>query len=530
MFIPATLKQKPLCFRLIPYLFAFISVNCGDNGHEDKKEDPRSVSERVFDEAAGHSGIPVRLLIASAYIESGIKPLASGSEGQWEPASLQSAFGLSRQTLGLDNGARGDRLDSQITAYADWLSRKMPQGLKASPQTDEEKYNWIWAMAEAHRNDDSTRTLYAIEMIEALNKGFLWTDPENNNIIAFREESPPINLDNLRTVSSNHLQLSNLTTSSPNQVYAARFLRLHNQGTHHRSQTPTKIRIVHCPLSFSGCIEEQLWDGQSEKKMWMGAHYLVPSSANISEMPLQIYPHDEAVPVTDSQGRMNFSQDEVVIALTGLSGKIRDGVRKSANPLWLSEFQLRNLNALTDYICDRLAYDNPQITRIGCLETGNGIHFQTNPANTPLTWGDIPDFDPIIFHSYIGNRHSLSGKTVIEHPDNKRIYKSGDAVRLNLTFGLRAKSLELERLIRCPDNERAYWSVIDREMIRSQNSFMFEKTILGSGPNQDGNHYFRAKVFDEDNQLLGWDQAHIYITDYEPGPDPVFPGDCLSRP
>ena len=521
------LRRSATCLGLL--LFCWLLSNCSDSGkNEHTAPDGRSAPEKSFDLVAARYNIPARFLLASGYLESGLIPHSSDSAGITGPTSQQSAFGLSRQDLGLSDGAGGDQLSRQIEAYGAWLARQLPEGLKTPPETDEEKYQWAWAMAEAHRHDDSTRALYAIELITTINKGFTWIDPETKRIIPFEPESPALRTDNLSVVASNHLQLSSLTTASPDKVYSARFLRLHNQGNHHQTQNPVRIKITHCPLAFSACIEGQRWDGITNKRPWSGAHYFIPPSSSITDMPLQIAPHSEAVPVSTDQGKTKFSDNEIIIALTGLSGKVRDGVRNPANPLWLTEFQLQNLRALTDYVCDRLAYHNPNLTRATCLQTGSGIVFDHRKEGERWSWGQIPDFSPVIFNSYIGSDQSLSGKTIFELPDNQKIYKDGEKVSIRLAFGLRARSLELEQLIRCPGSKRVHWSVISREQINAQSSFLFEKSLFGSGPNENGSHYFRAKVFDSENKLLGWGQTTVFLTDYEPGPGPVFPGDCLG--
>ena len=502
---------------------------CSDNKEDQQGGiDGRTPLEKAFDQAASTHHIPVRFLIASGYLESKLRPKETSSNTLKGPELGESAFGISRSTLGLQEGLNGDRLTNQVDAYSRWLARQLGGGLKFNPKDDEEKFNWIWAIADAHRRMDSTKVLFANEMIKLLNSGFYWIDPETDTVIPFPPETPAIDLENLKTVSGNYLNLSSLTFDSPNNVMFAKFLKVYEQGSHDRTQDPSKIKIVHCPFSFSACVELQAWNGEDQKDFWMGAHYIIPSDHDVSSTPLQLALHNQAVPMTDTDGSLTFSLDEVVVMLTGASGKVSNGIRNPADPLWMNPRQFQSLRTLTDLICDRLAYHHQDLTRQQCLETGSGTIFKHQKAGEAFQWGQIPDYDPVIFESYIGSRNTLSGKTVFEFPGNKKIYQKGETVSLNLTFGLQAYALELERLIRCPDSERVSWSVIARELVTSQNNFVFEKKLFGSGPNLNGTQFFRAKIFDAESKLLGWDLATIYLKDFNKEPEPVFPNDCLD--
>jgi len=516
-------RSKPVVLLLI---FSMLLVQCGDNKDDQNGgKNGRTASETAFYNTANEQQIPVRLLIASGYLESGLNPKAAGTANLVGPARAESAFGMPRSVLGVAEGSGGDRLSAQIEAYGRWVSRNLSGGLKATPETDEDKFQWIWAFAEIHRSDDSTRVLYAKEFISLLNRGFQWVDPETFQILTVEPESPSIDPENMREVFRNHLELSGLTYGSPDAVDSSQYLPRKQQGSHGQKQNPKKVRVIHCPFSFSTCVQMQLWDGKSEKDFWLGAHYLIPQDASQHRSPLQIELHNRAVPFTQDNGELGFSQNEVIVMLTGAAGKVSKGKRSPANPGWMTSWQLLRMGELIRDICDKLAYKNEDLTLQNCLTEGNGLSF-FHQTNNEFQWGHIPDYDKFIFKSYIENSQMLTGKTVFEYPGNKIFFKSGEAVTLNLTFGLRARSILLEQMIRCPGDGSVRWTTVSRDDLNSISSFLFQKNIFDPGPNQNGTHYFRAKVLGENNNLIGWDLATVYVTDYRNGPAPTFPGDC----
>ena len=127
---------------LFPLLFF---VSCGDSGDKHKgSKGPDSPVEQAFLEGGAKYGIPPRLMMAVAYLESRMNPRKAFTlygEEEKGPVIGQTAFGISRQDLGVVEGADGDSFKIQIAAYGQWLAEKF-KGLELpkDPASSEEKY------------------------------------------------------------------------------------------------------------------------------------------------------------------------------------------------------------------------------------------------------------------------------------------------------------------------------------------------------------------------------------------------------
>jgi hypothetical protein len=263
----------------------------------------------------------------------------------------------------------------------------------------------------------------------------------------------------------------------------------------------------------------------------MGAHFIIPNSPEITEQPLQIVNYDEVVPSLDEHGDVVFEKDKVTVMLTGLSGHTQSGKRFPADPTWLSPWQLETMGELTHDICDFLSlqYEDSSapLSIEECKEISlTGTTFQVQEHNVPYTWGDISDFDYSIFHSYILKPNTFFSNTTFEFPSRKNIFSASEKININLTFGLKVKHIQLERLIRCSNNDRVLWMPVANEDVRSEVNFNFEKQLYDSGPNLDGTHYFRAKVYGEEGNLIGWDVTTIYLEEYEKNSPTMTPSQC----
>lgn len=508
---------------------------CGDGRKPSSSFEPYSPAEKAFMNAARTYKIPVRFLVAVGYVESNLSPSSATTiyaNSPLGPQGGESAFGISRSQLGVPPGQTGDILELQIEAYSRWIISQLPNGLSDNIQSDEDKFNWIWSLAALHRENDATSSLFAKELIETLNQGFHWIDPKSGDVIQFPAEEPSIDIENLRDVSRNHLRIMSLTRTSP--VDSARVLVLSGQHNYGQKQAPRGIQVVHCPFSFSSCIEMQHYDGKESKDFHLGAHFVIPQSPSLSEWPLQLTRYDDAVPQLDTNGELSLSTEKVTIMLTGLSGKMVSGIRTPASPSWLSPWQLQRMGELVRDICDMLVLeyedsDNP-LSRGECMEISNtGTGFSYQKMDEPFYWGAISDFDPSIFTSYIFHSDQFSGKTVFEYPLKKQIFSKNEPISLNLTFGLRAKSIHFEQLVRCKENNRVLWTTSSQEQVRSKVNFLFEKQVYDAGPNYNGTHYIRAKVYGESGELIGWDLATVYLSDYEESSQNLGPDDCKNQ-
>ena len=511
-----------------------IMLACGGGQKPSSNFEAYSPAEKAFLNAARTYKIPVRFLVAIGYVESNLSPSPATTlyaNAPLGPQVGESAFGVSRSTLGVPQGQTGDQLELQIDAYSRWITSQLPDGLSDQIKNDEDKFNWIWNLAALHRGNDATSSLFAKEIIDALNQGFHWIDPKNGEVIEFPPEEPAIDIANLRDVSRNHLKILSLTRSSP--VDSARVLVLSGQHNYDQKQSPRGIEVIHCPFSFSNCIEMQYYDGKEAKDFHLGAHFVIPQKESLSKWPLQLARYDDSVPQLTPDGTMELSSDKVIIMLTGLSGRMVSGIRTPASPSWLSPWQLQRMGELVQDICDMLVIeyedsDNP-LSRGECMEIGNGgTGFNYQKMGEPFYWGSISDFDPSIFTSYIFRSDQFSGKTIFEYPLKKQIFSKDEPISLNLTFGLRAKNIHFEHLVRCKENNRVLWTTSSQEQVRSQVNFLFEKRIYDAGPNYNGTHYIRAKVYGENGELIGWDLATVYLSDYEQTSQGLAPDACMN--
>ncbi|NRA44130.1 MAG: hypothetical protein HRU09_04130 [Oligoflexales bacterium] len=522
--------------RYTLWLLTVSLLACGGGQKPRSDFETYSPAEKAFINAARAYKIPVRFLVAIAHVESNLSPSSATTlyaNAPLGPRAGESAFGISRTKLGVPEGQSGDQLELQIEAYSRWVTSQLPQGLSDNIKDDEDKFNWIWSLAALHRENDATSSLFAKEVIEALNEGFHWIDPKSGDVIQFPAEEPAINVTNLRDVSRNHLKILSLTRTSP--VDSARVLVLSGQHDYGQKQSPRGIEVIHCPFSFSSCIEMQYYDGKENKDFHLGAHFIIPQKESLSKWPLQLARYDDSVPQMSADGNIDLSTDKVIIMLTGLSGRMVSGIRTPASPSWLTPWQLQRMGELVQDICDMLVIEyedseNP-LSRGECMEVGTGgTGFSYQKMGEPFYWGAISDFDASIFTSYIFKSDQFSGKTVFEYPLKKQIFSKNEPISLNLTFGLRAKNIHFEHLVRCPENNRVLWTTSSREQVRSQVNFLFEKQLHDAGPNYNGTHYIRAKVFGESGELIGWDLATVYLSDYEQTSQGISPYACQGTP
>ena len=512
-------------------LTAVILLGCG--GSQEENESGRggmSPAQKAFALSSMEYKIPARFLVAVGFIESHLKPKKSNSIYNNKligPDIGQSAFGIARDELGILNGVSGDKLSVQVAAYSRWVSTKMSGGLVFNIQDDDDKFSWVWFLAGLHRQDDSTRILFAKELIEKLNSGFHWIDPDTQKVVPFQAENPPIDVSNLRSVSQKRLKLSQ--SPSPEDVPSAQFVVLRYQHDLKKEQVPNGIEVIHCPFSFSACIEMQTQKAELQEAdpFWLGAHYIIPQDHTISKNPLQIYLHKYAVPRINSEGGLSYSKDKIVVMLTGIPGRYISGNRSPANPTWLTPWQLQRMGYLVNDICLNLEKRNSKVEFNKCKKNTIFHHVEGDQV---FKWGDISDYDFRIFNEYVQHRNLASGKVMFEFPGDRKIFSKEENVSLNLSFGLQAHHIQLERLIRCPNTNRVMWTIVAKEDVRARKSLIFEKAIYDAGPNLNGTHYFRAKVYGKNgtlSELLGWDLSSVFIHDFEPGSPILTADDCF---
>lgn len=517
---------KHFCCLIV---FSFALISCGSKNKPTHHQPTLgSPIEQAFSQAERTYSTPSRILMAVSYLESQLSANSATSYYGSQligPAVGETAFGLSKQKLGLLQGSQRIKLTNQIDAYARWLSGKITENLPKNPRNPDEIFLWIWEIAQLHRKKSNTRVLFALELISILNSGYQWQDPETNEMMEFKAERKQIDISQLSRNAQKTLRLD----TRQSEIKTASMLVI--PGQHHEKprQIAKGVKIIHCPFSLSACIDLQVYD-ESTNKFWLGAHYVIPQNNDIIDTPLQLNVHDDAVAKLDSLGKKTHASSKIVVMLTGHSGRVVGGTRDVVNPAWISKWQLKRMGELVHDICDRLVYNsryNEQPLELAkCIQIGQGTHFQYGIANEVL-WGDILDFDPLIFKSYVDYPDGLSGQTAFEFPTRSNIFSAGNKVKLNLLFDIRTQHIELERLVRCPNN-KVVWASVSSDNVRSEVSFRFTKQYWDAGPNNNGSHFFRAKVYASTGEMIGWDLGTTYLKDFEDSEQSMTPRDCLD--
>lgn len=522
--------------RCVLYSLAVLLCSCGQKErHHKSGDDIRSTTERAFLQAAEMHKIPARLLFAVGKLESNLIPTpsfvaygAATSTQALGPKSGQTAFGLSYLELGLAEGSASDSLAIQVDAYARWLKMKVDRDLPLAPANKNEKFAWVWALANAHRSIPNTRVLFAQELVSILNSGFIWQDPIDQKMVNFPKEEGVITLDELDRQFKRQLSLD----TRRSEISSAKMFIL--AGAKHMrkpEQKPSGIEIIHCPFNLSTCLELQA--SEAQENFWFGAHYIIPQDGSIVSDVLQLTPHNDAVAMIDKEGQKAWSKDRVVVMLAGDSGRIVDGQRQYVNPDWLTKWQLLRMSEVVHDVCDYLVYDNKDdvqtdssFTMQDCLTPGKGLYFSENSGfKEPFRWGQILDFDLSIFKTYIEVAGALASDTVLEFSRDNKLYAAGESVQFQLKFETKVKFIELEKLVRCSDS-RIFWAPIASEDVRGSSSFLFEKKFWDKGPNGDGTQYLRAKVFGENEELIGWDLNRFNVQNTDSSEQAQYPRVC----
>ena len=531
--------EKKLNFFVFSTWLALLS-GCGGTG-SGSGGGGRALSELESSlmEVSQKHQVPYKLLVAVGFVESRLNPsygyaVYLGNEvGSNSPQRSirmsESAFGVSLKVLGLERSEGTANIEVQANAYARWIRQEMDAeriDLPVNTATPEALNQWIWELARLHRGADqprkNVRITFAKEVIQQLNEGILWQNFSTGEGIRLEPHNPPLNFD-----SDPNLALELRQTS---EIPSAQRLRLPPLGR--LGNKPAKVEVIHCPLSLSGCLE--LMSTTDRDPVRLEAHYVIPQDDKVFQSAIQIANHERAVVVTDNSGNNRPLTDRIVVMLVGQSGKIVNGRRELANPDWLTHWQLIEMARVISDVCFSLAEEGTtgyeDCTRIRS-EVSSGqpnetryVGFRGSKDRTNK-WGDVADYDPEIFTGYLKNQGSaLQGTANFVQRDNQQQYEAG-LVGLELELQPRAKLLLLDTLIRCPSDGFLKWfKVLSRPL--AGESFLEERLpIYSAGPNRNGVHYFRAKVYGNKGELLGWDIKEVYISNFEEGPDlRVFPG------
>jgi hypothetical protein len=488
--------------------------------------------EAAFLDAAAEYGIPARYMMATAWLESRLAPekatsnyitVAAGADSA--PVArgtllTETAFGLSYETLGLDAVKdTAQLLETQIPAYAAWLSAEIQTAgltLASDPESDEDRFYWLENLAALHRRGMAQRRnvqiIFAKELIEILNKGFIWQDPRTGERLELEPEREPIDPFMFPEDGRNWMTLTELK----GQIYVASYLPLVTVPSDEFENHPKRVEVIHCPLTLSACLELQTRSEESE--IHLAAHYVIPDDPMVFQNVIQVADHREALILTNQMGENVAVADAIVIMLVGNSGRSVDGDRKPALPTWFSDQQLRLMAQVVNDVCTLLGQETPADVNVEeCVgaDGDNGVRFRHQAQSEEYRWGDIADFDAPIFEAYVRNPAGLSQEVAFEFKSAEREFDAGDEIPLTLRFGTNARTIELERLNRCADG-RVIWEPLRIDQVRSEKKMTVDATLYDSGPNASGDQFFRARVYGNDGRLVGWSIDRVVLSGFEP--------------
>lgn len=518
-------RQYLSCAVVMGGALSFVSCRSqsgdGDNGVA------RGKIETAFYAASANSGVPVRMMLAVAYLESGLRPQPQSAKYTLSDTQVveqniafgETAFGLSLKGLGLgsDPGAPSS-LEVQVAAYGNLL-KDATKGVALPPNavTSEEKIRWIWRLAEIHRgNQRQNKNLLAIfskEMIQILNSGFSVRDVLTGEIVTLEKEATPIEESQLPANFRQDLSLYTYTADiGPAYLFSLKAAKPSDIMNH-----PVRVEVIHCPLSLSACLNLQTMDSANFAPM--GAHYVLPSSPAVSPGILQMARHDMSLELIDSNGVNERVTDRIVIMLTGQSGRYVGGIRTYANPMWLNDYQLRLLGSTVDAVCTSLASRHGvDFAKCKTANVEGGLTFRSQPVGA-YRWGDISEFDEAIFYPYVESGVGLSATAVMSVEGGHRSIEAGTNFRLNIQFQPEARRVELERLVRCDGaDQRVVWEAVDSKPVQNVSSKSIEMMWYDAGPNGNGDQFFRAKVTGSGGKFLGWALQQIQLKNFEKDP------------
>lgn len=505
------------------------ACGCGEKGSSKKKSGtPKSTIERSFQLAASEHKIPMRLIMAAGFLESNLSPNRSSvpyflADGEGEAKEVgfgltETAFGIPRKVLGLPNDESADSLATQIEYYARWLRNEIDKSnieLDPSPNDSTQYFRWIWEMAKVHRNGEeqrrNIRIIWSKSLMAILNEGRVWQDPDSGGILELKPQPSTLHENDLPPDGRALLRL----TDDIADISNARRFELTSESVNTLQNKPSRIEVIHCPLSLSACLELQ--DPTVESKVRLGAHYVIPQDNSIVPRALQIVDHERRVVMTSADGTLKSVKDAIVVMLVGNSGRYVEGIRYNADPTWFTPWQLRHLGAVITGVCKFLSQKDPNIDYRTCTtpEDPNGVIFHHQNTRPTYRWGDLPDYDKSIFWAYLrASDSNISGEAVFEFRKKTRSYRAGEEVKFFARFPPGVRWIRLQRAIRC-DDKQIVWDTLRTDPVRTETVWPFEATIWDSGPNQNGHQFLRVLVYGDRNELTGWAIKDLFITGFD---------------
>ncbi|MCX6108992.1 MAG: hypothetical protein NTZ90_05230 [Proteobacteria bacterium] len=519
--------------RLLLAGLVVITAGCGGKKAEDGGGGVAELPlAAAFAKAAQTSGVPERLLLATGYLESRLSPvnatanyvdITGGKQAVARGTLLtQTAFGKTLKDLGLDPAKpESSHLDVQVDAYARWVQNKLKTAgasLTAAPATPDEKFHWITSIAQMQREGLEERRnvqiLFARELIQILNHGFVWQDESSGEKLELTKE--PESIDVSKFPSNGQAWFNLAAPSSP--IFGVSFLPLVTVPLGEFVNKPKHIEVIHCPLTLSACLELQTRTKESD--VHLAAHYIIPpidqSNDGTLNKVLQVADHKQVLILTDHKGGNTPVEDAIVIMLVGNSGRLIAGSRQPALPNWFSDLQLRAMGQLINDVCTLMAQQDSGVNRDHCRSPSDdqGVHFRYQDKSEEYRWGDIADFDPTIFAAYVKSPGGLGTEIKFDFPGGKHQFQAGDPLPLSLLFDSTARTLELERLNRCPSG-KVVWEPLQTLQVRGLTALSLTQAFHDSGANRNGDQFFRIRAYGKDSHLIGWSIDEVLQQGYE---------------
>lgn len=491
-----------------------------------------------FQNSASQQNLPWRYLVGVAFLESGIRAESAqvaypGGEGRLVGARLaESAFGLTQERLEPGRSLDEDPSDLtvQIKAYAAVLRQELDQRklvLPSTPQSADDKFEWIWAMAELHREVNPRKDVAAIfarDFIQLLNTGFLWQSADGSEVIEFAAESPPLLLGELSYPNQQKMRLV-----SPLALLndTAMSLPLLTTNSNEVTNKPSRVIVIHCPFNLSACLELQNYREDSD--LLLQAHYVIPQNYYEDGVyrPIEITDPKAAVTLMNQEGKATLVRDAIVIMMVGQSGRFVDSIRRDANPLWLNDEQLVNLGRMVHSACkymNGLGYADYG----KCVDPDDPKHgpvFVQQAGEENYRWGEIPDYEAEIFREYLLNQSGPFSAVRFKFSQASQVFAVGD-IAFQIEIPIETKHVNVQKLIRCA-NGRAVWKNVFSTEVRSQRQVSFTHGIFDSGANGNGSHFLRVKIYSQD-RLLGWATEKIHVRNAETDSDYVGFENCRT--
>jgi len=513
---------------IVILVIAGLGVSCGD-GKKSKSPatSPPGPMALALSAASQQHRIPLDILLALAYKETRLNSDPSrtrypNSEGLRGPSLAETIVGLPLATLGLGESAAGQS-KVQLNAYGAWVRQQLESQrieLPTALSKADDVYDWIWQLARMHhrepRSPKNLQILFAREMIQILNTGFIWQDASTRERIELKPRPTRLEISNFSPPIQANLKLD----TRASEIFFVDYMQLTFERPNNVSNRPQRILITHCPFSLTTCLGSQLQkDGESSIRFQ--AHYIIPPDDSILTRPIKVLQHQTPVTITDTNGQTQTLTDTVIVMLVGPSGRYVNGQRLQSNPSWYTRRQLKYMGEVVSGICQLMAQDDPTIDIARCRTPGQGVQFQNDRPGQGYRFGEIPDFDASIFWSFIRNPDDLSGDVAIQLPINQKVFQAGAPIATRFAFIKGTAKLEIQRLERCSSGQTV-WAPLQTHFIRSSDNKTVDLTLYDQGPNENGQHYIRALVFDSEGGLMGWAVQDFFLTAYDtdgiPGP------------